>query len=190
MSLNKSTCSPPASVICCMTEPVDFMENKKKKTLFSALLSLASFHTISMAVFLSQSLCFTPSSFQSSHLPPPLCNQSCKVQCLQGPPRGLPVWPICFTTHLNLHSLHSLWSDYRRRNRKYLPGYTQPVSNLPQTLPHSLSHARPVGGHLISRLTWSLFTQGILVAQQSFGKSVRVCQTELNDSISVTACCR
>lgn len=106
---------------------------------FSSFLSssplLFSISPLHLLCSISMSVFFILMSPLFLHPPPPPTHTSSLVptviraateQCLQGPPRGLPVWHICFTAHLNLHSLHLLWSDYRGSNRKYLPRYTQP----------------------------------------------------------------
>ena len=70
-------------------------------------------------------------------------------QCLQGPPRGPPVWHIRFaTTHLSPHppfpSPFCFWSDYRGSNRKKnippSPSPSLPALIHPHTSTLNLSH--------------------------------------------------
>lgn len=103
-------------------------------------------------------------------------------QCLQGLPRGLPVWHIHFAaTHLALPSI--LWSNYRGRNRKHSPTPSQP---LPPLL-CSPSDGRLVGGRLIFLLKWSLYTLGILVALQSL--VCPDCNMIIWHSLKALTCC-
>lgn len=84
-------------------------------------LSLWFHPTFPPAVTPSQS----PLVFHSSFYNPPLSAfviRAVTEQCLQGLPRGLPMWHICFTTtHLTLQPLSLLCSDYRGRDRKHSP---------------------------------------------------------------------
>lgn len=131
---------------CFITKAKNLHIWKEFTIIFSVLLSsllLFSIFPLHLLCSISMSAFFIPMS-PLFLLPPPSTPPTSLVpsviraateQCLQCPPRGLPVWHICFTAHLNLHSLHLLWSDYRGSNRKYLPRYTQPdtspLSNLP-----------------------------------------------------------
>lgn len=169
------------------TGPVEFMENKKGFFLctplfclfphcFHGRLFMPLFHTLLLPVLPSPSFPLQ-SELRGTVFP----------GSSHGPAR---------VTHLLSNSpppsFHLLWSDYRRSNRKYLAWYTQPDKSPVSNLPHPLTHARPVGGRLISLLKWSLLAQSTLVAQQCFGKSARVHQMELpvNNSILATSCYR
>lgn len=130
-------------------------------------------HTLSPPLLLSPPVSLPPSASVI---------RAATEQCLQGLPRGLPVWHIHFTaTHLALPSI--LWSNYRGRNRKHSPTPSQP---LPPLL-CSPRDGRLVGGHLIFLLIWSLFTLGILVALQSLLRPD--CNMIIWHSLKALTCC-
>lgn len=122
-----------------------------------------------------------PLVFHSSFYNPPLSAfviRAVTEQCLQGLPRGLPVWHICFTTtHLTSPSSPSLYSgqitEEETENislQTLHSHFMHPRSStvkLSHPLLHSPSAGRPAGGRLIFLLKWSLVSLGIVVAQQS-----------------------
>lgn len=96
-------------------------------------------------------------------LPPSHCNQRCEcVRVLPGAAEGTPL-------QLNLHLL---WFHYREATE---------ISASTHSAKHISSLDPP------PHTVYGVSSQGFLVAPQSFAESVRVCQMELNDSISDTS---
>lgn len=126
---------------------------------------------------------FTPSSLQSSCLPPSHCNHSCEVAvCTGSSQRSASVTHFLYNSPQPLLQPLPFAKLQGKQQKTFALIHTASLRS-PTALPHSRSHARPLGGRLISLPKRSLLTQGILVAQQSFGESFRVRQTEFNDSI-------
>ena len=100
-------------------------------------------------------------------------------QCLQGPPRGLPVWHIRFTTtHLSPHppfpsplcfgqiTAEAIEKHSSPLSQLFLSIPTPPLSTSPTSCCTSPSYGRPVGGPVLSlRSNGARFTpEGVLLA--------------------------